>query len=150
MKKFLLSLALAAAVSIPSYSQVVTPSILPVADRASNISEEEGFERMLKTQYKVELRSLAGSALDMTSEEIEDFIPIFMDYMKYKNSLVERRNDLVKDYQDEMKEDDTAKDEAEETADFIENYLEVDIADMELQKDYFDKFEETKRIISIN
>ncbi len=137
-----MSLALAAAVSIPSYSQVVTPSMLPVANRGAEISEEEGYERMLKNQYKIELRALAGNAMNLSSEEMEDFTPIFMDYMKYKNSLVERRSDLVEDYKEEMREDDTPKDEAEETGDFIENYLEVDIADLELQKDYFDKFED--------
>ena len=142
MKNFFLSLALIAAVSLPSHAQVVTPSILPVTNRGNDITEEEGYERMLKNQYRVELRSLTGNALDFTSEEMEGFTPIFLEYMKYKNSLVERRNDLVKGYQAEMQENDTAKDEAEETAGFIENYLEVDIADMELQKDYFDKFED--------
>jgi len=142
MKKLFLSLALLAAVSLPSYTQIVTPSTLPVADRGNNISEEEGYERMLNNQYKVELRALAGNALEFTSEEMENFTPTFLEYVKYKNSLVERRNDLVDGYKVEMQENDTAEDEAEETADFIENYLEVDIADMELQKDYFDKFED--------
>lgn len=97
---------------------------------------------MLNNQYKIELRALAGNALDLSGEELEGFSPIFMDYMKYKNSLVERRSDLVQDYKEEMREDDRPEDEANETGGFIENYLEVDIADLELQKDYFDKFED--------
>lgn len=142
MKKLLTTLALAAAVSMPSYAQIASPKVIPVADRGNEISQEEGYKRMLKAQYRMELRALAGSALNMSSEEIEAFTPIFTEYMRGKSSLVERRDNLVKEYQEEMAEDDRPEDEAEETGDFIENYLEVDIADMELQKDYFDRFED--------
>lgn len=135
-----MSLALTAAMAAPAYAQIPA-STLPVADRGGEPTEMD-YERMVNSMYKVELRSLAINALNLTTEETEDFTPIYMEYMKYKNGLADRRTDLVQGYRDEMAEDDTAEDEREETADFIENYWEVDIADMNLRKDYFDKLED--------
>ena len=116
-------------------------STLPVADRANEPSEED-FNRMVRGAYNVELRSLVGKALNLDADQINGFTPIFMDYVKYKDALVERRKTLVSNYSDEMAEDDTAQDEENETADFIEDYLEIDIAEMELKKDYFDRLED--------
>ena len=100
------------------------------------------YERIIAANYEVEFRKLAIETLDLTEKETEAFTPIYLAYMNEKSELMERRQKLVDEYKDEMAEDDTAEDEAEETADFIENYWEVDIAEMELRKDYFDKLED--------
>lgn len=183
MKKFLLSLALSAAVAIPTYAQTqsdptsnpasteekmqeklsdesakmrqkaanvqdnadaersLPQSTLPVADRGNDVNSMD-YERMVNSAFKIELRALVINVLGLTKEETEGFTPIYMEYMKYKNALVNRRTNLVEEFGLEMAEDDTVKDEENETADFIENYMEVDIAELELKKDYFDKLED--------
>lgn len=136
-----MSLALAAAVSLPAVAQTTTPITQTVSNRAAE-PQEEDFQRMMRNTYNVEMRAVSARALGLTSEEIEGFTPVFMKYMKSKDDLTERRLSLVEDYRDEMAEDDTQKDEINETGDFIENYLEIDIAEMELKKDYFDFLED--------
>lgn len=140
MKKFITTIALAAAVSVPSFAQ--QEIVKPMNNRANAVEETEGYERMLKAKYNIELRKVAGEALELTEEQMSDFTPILMDYLRAKEDLMERRNKLVSKYKSEMKEDDTIKDEMNETGDFIENYWEADIAEMELKKDYFDRFED--------
>lgn len=141
MKKFLMSLALAAAVSLPAVAQTTTPTTQTVSDRAAE-PQEEDFQRMMRNTYNVEMRAVSARALSLTADEIDGFTPVFMDYMKSKDRLTERRLSLVEEYRNEMAEDDTEKDETNETGDFIENYMEIDIAEMELKKDYFDVLED--------
>lgn len=100
------------------------------------------YEELIRNSYKVNFRDYAFSKLELNKTEIENLTPLYMEFMNDKNDLIDRRRKLVENFRDEMKEDDTVKDEKEETADFIENYWEIDIAEMELQKDYFDKFED--------
>ena len=100
------------------------------------------YEELIRNSYKVNFRDYSFTKLGLNETEIKNLTPLYMEFMKEKNDLIDRRRQLVEDFRDEMKEDDTMKDEKEETADFIENYWEIDIAEMELQKDYFDKFED--------
>lgn len=102
----------------------------------------EDYERVLDNQLKVELRKNAYKSMGLNEEEIVKMDPIFNEYIEQKRELLEKKFDLIDEYQEEMAEDDTAKDEEEETAGFIENYWELDIKEMELKKDFFDRFEE--------
>ncbi|MBC6993225.1 hypothetical protein QWY85_13750 [Neolewinella lacunae] len=114
----------------------------PSTNRGSDVATAEDYQRIFKNSFNVELRALAIEALELDEKQTTAFTPIFLDYTQAKNGLMTRRTTLLDDYREEMKEDDTAEDEREETADFIENYWEIDIAEMELQKDYFDRFED--------
>lgn len=141
MKKLLTTLALAAAFSIPTFAQQTTTN--KVADRSSNIgASAEELETFVDSKIYVESRAQAIRALNLNEEQIEDFTPIHLDYTRAKSAIEDRRKKLVKEYNEEMAEDDTAKDEMNETGDFIENYWELDIAYMELKKDMFDRFED--------
>ncbi|OAV44491.1 hypothetical protein [Lewinella sp. 4G2] len=147
MKKFISTLALTAVLAAPSFAQV--ERVNPMSDRSADVTSysddrnySEDYAKMIRSQYEVDMRSLTSKALGLSSEEITGFTPLLMSYMDAKKALNVERNELVDEYGEEMAEDDTVKDENEETADFIENYMEVDIREMELKKDYFDKLED--------
>ena len=148
MKKFLTTLALAAVVSAPSIAQ--QERIQPVTDRANDVpgydmSDDDlrdKYMRMAQSQFEVDMRGIAIESLNLDEEQTADFTPIFLDYTSDKKKLMDRREALVAEYGEEMKENDTEEDEMEETADFIEDYLEFDIRELELRKDYFDLLED--------
>ena len=140
MTKLFSTLALLAALTVSAFAQD-TPTLYPFTDRASEPTEAD-VKRVMEGKLYVIARANAINLLGLNAEEIEDFDYIFKGYTKYRNQLNARRANLVKNYKEEMAEDDSAEDEENETADFIENFWEIDIAQMELKKDYFDKLED--------
>jgi len=140
MIKYFAAFMLLIIMSLPTLAQ--TETIRKASSRANDISDLENYERMLKSQFNVDLRSVAINVLELDEKQTSDFTPILMDYLRSKESIIARRNILVNQYVEEMAEDDTRKDEINETGDFIENYWELQIADMELKKDYFDRMED--------
>ena len=150
MKQIILTFALL--LSLATITTAQQENIRPIGNTSSSLTAstldsrpdaDENYQRMLKNLYKVELRAVAINALGLTDKkEIADFTRVYMNYMDEKNMLVQRRKRLVQRYVDEMAEDDSARDEENETADFIENFLELNIDEMELQKDYFDVLED--------
>lgn len=157
MKKLITTIALAAAITAPTFAQ--TERVNPATDRAADISEMEmqrqtsmdDFSKMARSQYEVDLRGLSVKYLGLDEEQTKEFTPLFLSYMSDKKMLMERRTSLLEEYKDEMAEDDTREDEENETADFVENYWELDIDEMELKKDYFDRLEDitgTKKALS--
>jgi len=141
MKKLFTTLTLALAISAPSFAQQPVTNRAP--DRGNNIeANAEDFDKITDSKIYVNSRGQAISVLGLDEEQTKDFTPIFLDYTRSKDALAERRTNLVREYREEMAEDDTAKDEENETADFIENYWEIDIAYMEMKKDFFDRLED--------
>lgn len=120
----------------------VTPMLS--AQEASTKSEPtpEEYETMIENHYNVKFREMAFEAMELTEDEITKLDPIYMDYVSDKRAIMDRRNKLINKYRDEMQEDDDAEEKADERADFIENYWETQIKEMELKKDYFDRFED--------
>lgn len=102
---------------------------------------EEKYERYYEAILKVDFRNYVLKALELTEEEINAIDPLLRNYMNQRIDLVEQKLELVADYEEEMLEDDSKADEIEETSDFIENYWEVSIEEMQLKKRYFDLFE---------
>lgn len=141
MTKYLSTLLLLVALSLPSFAQEMTKK---ATDRASDVQESSAadYDRMMQNKIFIAARARAINSLDLTEKQTTGFTPILMDYKKAQENLDARRTKLVKAYADEMAEDDTAKDEMNETGDFIENYWELDIAEMELKKDIFDRLED--------
>lgn len=141
MKKLFSTFLLLATFCIPATAQETTTK---VTDRSSNVEEatQEDYQRMMKSEVFVAVRAQAVNSLNLSEKETSGFTPLLMEYTKQKEALVDRRVRLVEKYADEMSEDDRIKDEMNETGDFIENYWEVDIAEMELKKDFFDRMED--------
>ncbi|PHN04792.1 hypothetical protein [Flavilitoribacter nigricans] len=114
------------------------------AQEASTTTEPtpEQYETMIENYYNVKFREMAFESLELTEDEITKFDPLYAEYISRKKDIVQRRNKLVEKYRDEMMEDDDAEEKADERADFIENYWETQIKEMELKKDFFDRFED--------
>ncbi|MEZ4933824.1 MAG: hypothetical protein R2788_17095 [Saprospiraceae bacterium] len=99
----------------------------------------EDYERLIRATENMEFREYAIKSLKLTSQQIEDFDPLYRSYMREKSSLAQRKFDLLDEYVEEMAEDDSAKNEENDTENYIEKFWKVEIAEMELKKDYFDK-----------
>lgn len=145
MKKILSAIALTAALSAPTFAQ--TERVNPVMNRANDVSSyttnfSDEYQQIIRAQYEINFRGLAIEALNLNSEETTKFTPIFLSYMERKQALNEARENLVTEFKDEMSEDNSPESTENETADFIENYWESDIDEMELKKDYFDRLED--------
>lgn len=148
MKNLVAAITLALAVSAPAVAQ--NERITPAMDRASDVTSydmdrtaySDKYQKMVRGQYEVDMRKLVFESLHLNEMEITKMDPLFTQYLSDKQKFTQRREMLVKEYAEEMKEDDTAKDEANETGDFVENYWETKIDEMELKKDYFDRFED--------
>lgn len=132
MKKLTLLLACLCFVFGQSFSQV---------DASTKSYSEEEYQRYYEARLKVDIRNYMLRALDLEAAEIEAIDPLMRAYMNERVALAERKIKMVEDYEEEMKEDDSKADEIEETGDFIENYWEASIDEMQLKKRYFDAFE---------
>lgn len=140
--RFLALFAFLATFSFTTVNAQTTPTkAVGQTDKQRNITDSE-FERMIFNNFKINFRNFAYESLNLTSEEIKKMDPLFNDYLRNKSDLMKRRDKLVAEFNDEMSEDNSAKSVENETADFIENYWEIDIASMELKKDYFDRMED--------
>lgn len=100
----------------------------------------EQYERMIENAFEVDLRRVAIQSLDLNEEEITAFTPIYMEYMNEKADLIDRRIKRVETYEKEMAEDDRAADEARESARFVKDYWGIDIDELQLKNEYYDKF----------
>jgi len=123
-------------------SNLTEASTLKSNSTTLRTSAEDSYERMLDAYLKVKFREYAYETLNLTKEEIIALDPIYMSYMDDKDQLLDRRAVMVKEYREEMMEDDRLQDEINESADFVENYWENKIAVDELRKDYFDRMED--------
>ena len=135
MKKLLLLLLVSISFSLTTFSQTT-------ATTSAETATAEDYERMIDNFYTISFRSVAYDNLDLTADEIKALDPIYMEYMRDKAKLVDRRQNLIERYQDEMSEDDRREDEAEESAEFIEDYWEIGIDEQRLRKEYFDRMED--------
>lgn len=107
----------------------------------SEASLKEDYQRYFESKLKMDFRNYMLDALALTAEEIEAIDPLIRSYMNERIQLAEQRLELIEDYDEEMQEDDNKAEKVEETSDFIENYWEVVIEEMQLKKRYFDLFE---------
>jgi len=101
----------------------------------------EDFDRYIDKKLEMNFRLSAMEAIELTPEEINAFNPVFNNYVKAKDRLSEKKFELLEEYAEEMEEEEDADDRSEETSDFIEDYWEAEIAEMELKKDYYDILE---------
>ena len=146
--KRLFSLLLLLALGATTFAQQTTVRTSP--DRASDIQAvdtdddrvRQNYDRYLKARMELDLQNTITNALGLTNDEIADFQPFYVAYAAEKEAIDARRRDLIAEYRDEMAEDDSARDEENETADFIENYWELEIDELRLKKNQFDRLED--------
>lgn len=100
------------------------------------------FEAWVDHEFQFDFRKMVDDVLQLEDEQMREFNMIYLDYLKDQVALAKRQHNLLDEYQEEMKEDDTKKDEDGETADFIEDYWEVSIDQSDLRKEYFDRLED--------
>lgn len=103
-------------------------------------STEEQYERYFASKIEMDFRKYALESLDLTSNEIEAFDPIFREYMNKRVGLAETKVELVENFRTEIKEDDSMKNESKETAHFIEDYWAESINELDLKRQYFGRF----------
>lgn len=111
---------------------------LPTANSEATM---EDYERYIDQRLEMNFRLNAMKSIELTPEEINAFNPVFDNYIAAKDRLSEKKFNILEEYAEEMEEEDDADDQAEETSDFIEDYWEAEIAEMELKKDYYDILE---------
>jgi hypothetical protein len=111
------------------------------AQRNIEVSNAD-YEHLVESRLELNLRNYMINNLELTKAEVISFDPVFRKYMREKANLSNKKHMLLDDYTSEMLEDDRVSDEKEETADMIEDYWEFVIDEMELRKDYFDRFED--------
>ncbi len=102
----------------------------------------EDYERFIDKKLEMNFRLSAMEAINLTSEEISAFNPVFDNYITAKDRLSDKKFKILEAYAEEMREESDADDRAEETSDLIEDYWEAEIAEMELKKDYYDRLED--------
>ncbi len=128
MRYLLIALAFVMGLSTSTYGQ-----------SEKDITAEQ-YERMIENAFEVDLRKVAIQSLDLNEEEITAFTPVYMKYMNEKADLIDRRMKRVEAYEEEMAEDDRAADEARESARFVKDYWGIDIDELQLKNEYYDKF----------
>lgn len=128
--------------NIPSTDKFMNVNTTGATSEKTDDITTEQYEEYIDNKLEVEFRNVTLKALDFTEDEIIAFDPIYLSYMKDKDAIFDRKMSLIKSYKEEMKEDDSASNQAEDRADFIEEYWEAHIASMDLSKEYFDRLED--------
>jgi tyrosyl-tRNA synthetase len=115
--------------------------VMSVSVQAQNYtSTEEKYERYFESKMEMDFRKYALKSLDLNSEEIKDFDPLFREYMNKRVDLAETKVDLAENYRDEIAEKDTRKKESREATNFIEDYWAESINELDLKRQYFSRF----------
>ncbi len=107
-----------------------------------NSSKMSDYERMLQNQQKVDFRTQSSKTLGLSAQQVKDFDPLYNSYMKEKSELAQDRMKLLNKYMKEIAEDDSPANEENDKEEFLEDYIELQIKEMKLRKEYFDKMED--------
>lgn len=117
-------------------------STIALGQNGDEVSAET-YERMIQNAFEIDLRKLAINTLDLTEDQIIEFTPLYMDYMDEKAELMDDRLAMIEKYEAELSEKgDSEADKNEERAEFVEDYWQIDIDEMQLKNNYFDKLED--------
>ncbi len=142
MKNLIATLVLTLIYSCALFGQNLTySSIDPDDDRMKDVTMED-MDRMVQAYYDVEFRKTAIIYLGLDNDQTMNFTPIYLDYINLNRGFAQKRSELVKEYREEMKEDDRVKDERNETAEFIENYWEINNQQQRAYTDLYDRLED--------
>lgn len=103
-------------------------------------STEEKYERYFESKMEMDFRKFAITSLELDSEEIIEFDPLFREYMNKRVEFAENKVELAKDYRDEMAADNSMKKKSKETTHFIEDFWAESIDELDLKRQYFTRF----------
>ena len=103
-------------------------------------ASKSDYERMMEKRLEVNFRNYAIKSLSLSETEINAFDDIYFEYMNDKDDIIDSKYSLLDDYA--ASADAKNKVAGETTADFIENYWETEIDEMQIEKDYFDLLED--------
>jgi len=109
------------------------------AQEMASVSKSD-YERMMEKRLEVNFRNYAIKTLSLSETETNAFDDIFFEYMNDKDDIIDTKYSLLDEYVASAKTNDELDDET--TADFIENYWESEIDEMQIEKDYFDRLED--------
>eukprot|EP01024_Parvocaulis_polyphysoides_P012766 TRINITY_DN14755_c0_g1_i1.p1 TRINITY_DN14755_c0_g1~~TRINITY_DN14755_c0_g1_i1.p1 ORF type:complete len:189 (-),score=17.43 TRINITY_DN14755_c0_g1_i1:91-657(-) len=101
--------------------------------------DQKDYERFIENSLQMEFRNFILKELALTSDQIKKFDPVLDQYMDKRSELFDRKFQMLNEYVDEMAEDDRRNDEKIETMNFVDNYWFVEIREIELKQNYFDK-----------
>lgn len=105
----------------------------------SSYATVQDYERYIEERLEMDFRLAAYETMNLKGEEINIFSPIFNQYMADKEKFAQKKIALLEGYAEEMSANNSAKEEAEETSDLLEDYWKLEISEAELRKDYFDR-----------
>lgn len=107
----------------------------------TNVSDAD-YEHLLQANNEVAFRTYVINNLALTEQQIKDFDPMYADYMKSKNEIAMKKTKLLNDYVEEMAENDSPRNEENDKEEFMEDYLELQVAESKLRKECFDRMED--------
>ncbi len=100
------------------------------------------FRQYLSAKAQMDFRNATIEALDLNEDEINSFDFFYTSYTAEGDKYYQRKKDLIKRFREEMKEDDSVANQNEDRADYIEDFLEIEIDESEDRKDAYDKLED--------
>lgn len=102
----------------------------------------DDYEKWLTAHNKVAFRTYVINNLKLTEQQIKDFDPMYADYMKAKNEIANKKTKLINEYKEEMTENDSPDNKENDKEEFLEDYLELQVAESKLRKETFDRMED--------
>lgn len=121
---------------------LLTGTLVAQTETTSDAVTIKDYQRYIDKTFDMNYRNHVIKAVDLTADETKAFDKIFFDYIAKREKLQTKRADLIADFREEMKGDDSKKNQEEDRADFIEDYWETLIAGMDLKTEYFDDLED--------
>lgn len=108
--------------------------------KPADVTQKE-YQLYIDKRMEMDFWMAAIDELALTPDEIATFNPFFRDYMNDKDKLAEKKFELLDDYADEMQAATDQAKRTEESSDFVVDYWELEIEQMKLKEEYFDKME---------
>ncbi len=94
-------------------------------------------QRHQMEKIQAEKMAFITSELDLTSRESQLFWPVYNEFEKKRNSLLEERRDLTSQFRHNRD-----KMSASEISELVDRFVELRAKDSELHKEYHEKFKE--------
>lgn len=111
-------------------------------DKSRDDVTEKEYQRFFEERLKMNFRNTMLEALELSKQEIIDLEPLLDEYMDKRVDLAEEKLQLAEEYTAALEKADTDSERNDEKADFVEDFWEYEIEEMELKKRYFDRFED--------
>lgn len=106
-----------------------------IADaQITKVNGESPYERLMEKRLKINFRNYAIEALDLNKDQIINFDPIFLEYIRKKSNVADKKISMLEDY---MKQSENKK---KAQVNFIEDFYGLELNEMSMEKRYFKRF----------